>query len=91
LRRGVTRWLTTVEIQFAEPERVPPPIFEAHVDPVTGENVRALEMLGATLGTDEQRAALSISPPRPVSSAPAATPPVPAAQAGSSSIGMGGW
>ena len=63
LRQSVTRWLMTVEIQFADPEPVPPPMFEVHVDPVTGENVRALEMVGATLGagTAEQRAALPMS------------------------------
>jgi len=42
LTAGVTRWLMTVEIQFAPP---PPPIeptnfFEVHVDPLTGENER---------------------------------------------------
>jgi preprotein translocase subunit SecA len=65
LRQNVTRWLMTVEIQFSAPEPVlsPPRMFEIHVDPLTGENERALEMVGATLseGTAAQRAALPLS------------------------------
>jgi preprotein translocase subunit SecA len=64
LRQNVTRWLMTVEIQFAEPEPLPTPaMFEVHVDPLTGENERALEMVGSTLagGTAEQRAQLPLS------------------------------
>ncbi len=41
LRSQVTRWLLTVEFQFAPPE--PPPerqLVEVHVDPLTGENER---------------------------------------------------
>jgi preprotein translocase subunit SecA len=61
LRQNVTRWMMTVEIQFAPPEPAPaPPLFEVHIDPLTGQNERALEMAGATLaaGTAAQRAAL---------------------------------
>ena len=64
LRHNVTRWLMTVEIQFADPEpATPPPMFELHVDPLTGENERALEMADATFsgGTAEHRAALPAS------------------------------
>jgi preprotein translocase subunit SecA len=65
LRQNVTRWLMTVEIQFAPPDPAlsPPPMFEIHMDPETGENERALEMVGATLsdGTVAQRAALPFS------------------------------
>jgi len=42
LSAGVTRWLLTVEIQFAPPPEVEPTnFFEVHVDPLTGENERA--------------------------------------------------
>jgi preprotein translocase subunit SecA len=64
LRQNVTRWLMTVEIQFAEPEPAPSPtMFEVHVDPLTGQNERALELAGASLGSGsaEQRAALPLS------------------------------
>jgi preprotein translocase subunit SecA len=65
LRQNVTRWLMTVEIQFAppEPELATPPMFEIHMDPSTGENERALELTGAALsdGSAEQRAALPLS------------------------------
>jgi preprotein translocase subunit SecA len=46
---GVTRWLMTVNIEFAPP---PPPqpepgnFFEVHVDPLTGENERQLSFSG---------------------------------------------
>ncbi len=64
LRTNVTRWLMTVEIQYAEPEPdpLPPGLVEVHMDPTTGENERALAFAGA--GADigaEQRAALPIS------------------------------
>ncbi|MES2035903.1 MAG: preprotein translocase subunit SecA [Pseudomonadota bacterium] len=64
LRTNVTRWLMTVEFQFAEPEPEPNPLSftEVHMDPLTGENERALAFAGA--GDDlapEQRAALPIS------------------------------
>ena len=63
LRQSVTRWLMTVEIQFAEPEPAIPPMVEVHVDPNTGENERALEMAGAALdtGSAQQRAALPLA------------------------------
>ncbi len=64
LRQSVTRWLMTVEIQFADPEPAPPPpMFEMHLDPLTGENERALEMADAAMmsGSAEQRAALPLS------------------------------
>ena len=64
LRQSVTRWLMTVEIQFADPEPAPPPpMFEMHLDPLTGQNERALEMAEAamTSGSPEQRAALPMS------------------------------
>jgi preprotein translocase subunit SecA len=65
LRQEVTRWLMTVEFRFAEPP--PPPIatsfFETHVDPLTGQNERALELAGAALagGTAAQRAAVPMA------------------------------
>ncbi len=64
LRQSVTRWLMTVEIQFADAEPAPPPpMFEMHLDPLTGENERALEMADAAMmsGSPEQRAALPMS------------------------------
>jgi preprotein translocase subunit SecA len=63
LRQSVTRWLMTVEIQFAEPEPALPPMVEVHVDPTTGENERALEMAGAELasGSPAQRAAVPLA------------------------------
>jgi preprotein translocase subunit SecA len=52
LRQNVTRWLMTVEIQFAPPEPAPPPM-----------NERALEMAGVALagGSAEQRAAVPLT------------------------------
>ncbi|MBV8592992.1 MAG: SEC-C domain-containing protein, partial [Caulobacteraceae bacterium] len=64
LRQNVTRWLMTVEIQFAEPEPVqPPPMFEVHMDPLTGENERSLAFADAAMaqGTADERAALPMS------------------------------
>jgi preprotein translocase subunit SecA len=64
LRQTVTQWLMTVEIHFTEPEPLPPPsMFEVHMDPLTGENERALEMAGSTLsgGSAQQRAALPLT------------------------------
>jgi preprotein translocase subunit SecA len=61
LAAGVTRWLMTVEIQFAPP---PPPLeptnlVEVHLDPLTGENERTLSfdgdvglLAGARAGAD---------------------------------------
>jgi len=64
LRTNVTRWLMTVEFQFQEPEPELDPLqfTEVHMDPMTGENERALSF--ADVGADlapEQRAALPIS------------------------------
>jgi preprotein translocase subunit SecA len=64
LRTNVTRWLMTVEIQMApaEPEPAPPQAFEVHVDPLTGENERALGFGGDFTGmTADQRAKLPAS------------------------------
>ena len=63
LRQSVTRWMMTVEIQFADPEPAPPPMFEVRMDPQTGENERALEFAGAALasGDAQQRASLPLS------------------------------
>ena len=62
LRTNVTRWLMTVEFQFSDPEPEPLRFQEVHMDPLTGENERALAFAGA--GADmsgEQRAALPVS------------------------------
>jgi preprotein translocase subunit SecA len=63
LRQSVTRWMMTVEFRFAEPEPAPPPMFEVHTNPFTGDNERALESVGATLaaGGAEARRALPLS------------------------------
>jgi preprotein translocase subunit SecA len=63
LRQSVTKWLMTVEIQFAPQEPAPSPMFEVHMDPLTGENERALELAGAamTSGSPDERAALPMS------------------------------
>ena len=63
LRQSVTRWVMTVEFRFAPPEPSPPPMYEVHMDPSTGENERALENVGATLSGGEAaaRAALPLS------------------------------
>ncbi|HEY5071794.1 MAG TPA: preprotein translocase subunit SecA [Caulobacteraceae bacterium] len=63
LRQNVTRWLMTVEIQFAEAEPPPAQMYEVHLDPLTGENERTLEMAGAALasGSMEERAALPLT------------------------------
>ncbi|MCE3289408.1 MAG: preprotein translocase subunit SecA [Caulobacter sp.] len=62
LRTNTTRWLMTVEFQYAEPE--PDPLAglqEIHMDPNTGENERALS-LAAVGGLDaQQRSALPVS------------------------------
>jgi preprotein translocase subunit SecA len=80
LRQSVTRWLMTVEIQFSEPEPLPPTsMFEVHMDPVTGENERALEMADATLnaGSVEARAALPFTALPPGSDRTARNAPCP--------------
>ncbi len=62
LRQSVTRWIMTVEIQFADPEPPSAPMYEVHLDPQTGENERALEMAGAAAtGALADRAALPLS------------------------------
>ena len=61
LRQNMTRWLMTVEFQYAEPE-VPSVgnYQEIHVDPVTGENIADAGGLPDWL-TAEQRQALPLS------------------------------
>jgi preprotein translocase subunit SecA len=63
LRLNTTRWLMTVEFQYAEPE--PDPLAglqEIHMDPHTGENERALSLAAAGKGLDaQQRSALPVS------------------------------
>ena len=63
LRQSVTKWMMTVEFRFAQPEPAPAPMYEIHVDPLSGENERALESVGATLaaGGAGERAALPLS------------------------------
>jgi preprotein translocase subunit SecA len=64
LRSNVTRWLMTVEIQFAPP---PPPepreLVEMHIDPLTGENERIPLSFGGDLGAlpQERRASAPVS------------------------------
>ncbi len=75
LRQAVTRWVMTVEFQFAPPEPPPGQMFEVHMDPFTGQNERApervLEFAGGAFAGDPaaavepalaaQRAALPLS------------------------------
>jgi preprotein translocase subunit SecA len=63
LRSSTTRWLMTVEFQFAEPEPDPlAGLMEVHMDPNTGENERALAMAASGVNLDpQQRAALPLS------------------------------
>jgi len=62
LRQNVTRWLMTVEFQFAEPEPVAPlaGLTEVHMDPLTGENIAQMGFLPDGLSA-EQRQALPIT------------------------------
>ncbi|MFN3513218.1 MAG: preprotein translocase subunit SecA [Phenylobacterium sp.] len=63
LRQNVTRWLMTVEFQFAEPEPPPAPLeglTEIHVDPLTGENAAQMGALPDGLSA-EQRQGVPIS------------------------------
>jgi len=63
VRTNVTRWLMTVEILQAEPEPEPLQNFvEVHMDPLTGENERAMAFAGpgADMGA-EQLAAMPVS------------------------------
>ena len=63
LRQTVTRWVMTVEINFAPPEPEPLPagrLTEVHLDPLTGENAAVAGALPAGMARD-QREALPIS------------------------------
>jgi preprotein translocase subunit SecA len=62
LRQNVTRWLMTVEFQYAEPEPIAPltGLTEVHMDPLTGENVAQMGALPDGLSA-EQRQALPIT------------------------------
>ncbi|WP_312166956.1 preprotein translocase subunit SecA [Phenylobacterium sp.] len=62
LRQNVTRWLMTVEFQFAEPEPIAPlsGLTEVHMDPLTGENIAQMGALPDGLSA-EQRQALPIT------------------------------
>jgi len=63
VRQNVTRWLMTVEFQFAEPEPQPRPLgglTEVHLDPLTGENAVVMGTLPDGLSA-EQRQALPVS------------------------------
>ena len=60
LRQNVTRWLMTVEFQFAEPEPPPLSFTEVHLDPLTGENAAQMGALPEGL-SPEQRQALPVS------------------------------
>lgn len=62
LRQNVTRWLMTVEFQFAEPEPALPlaGLTEVHMDPLTGENIAQMGALPDGLSA-EQREALPIT------------------------------
>ncbi|MBX3479413.1 MAG: preprotein translocase subunit SecA [Caulobacter sp.] len=63
LRTNTTRWLMTVEFQYADPEPEPlAGITEIHMDPNTGQNERAFSLAGAGADLDaQQRAALPVS------------------------------
>ena len=62
LRQNVTRWLMTVQFEYAEPEPVSPlaGLTEVHMDPLTGENAAQMGMLPDGLSA-EQREALPIT------------------------------
>ncbi len=66
LRQNVTRWLMTVEFQFAEPELTSPlqGLTEIHIDPLTGENAAEMGALPDGMSPDQRQAL-------PVSSLPA--------------------
>jgi preprotein translocase subunit SecA len=58
LRQNVTRWLMTVEFEFEEPPQpAGGPMFEVHMDPLTGENA---VVMGADVPAD-QRAAIPVT------------------------------
>ena len=50
LRVSVTRWLMTVEFQFAPPPPMERELVEVHLDPTTGENERTALTFGGDLG-----------------------------------------
>jgi preprotein translocase subunit SecA len=62
VRQNVTRWLMTVEFQFAEPEPLSPlgGLTEVHLDPLTGENAVVMGALPDGLSA-EQRQALPVT------------------------------
>jgi preprotein translocase subunit SecA len=64
LRSNVTRWLMTVEFQFAPPpESAPRELVEVHVNPLTGENERqALSFAGDVGALSRSRAPASSLP-----------------------------
>jgi len=64
LRSNVTRWLMTVEIQFAPPPELQQrELVEMHIDPLTGENERIPLSFGGDLGAlpQDRRAAAPVS------------------------------
>ncbi|HEX6859658.1 MAG TPA: preprotein translocase subunit SecA [Caulobacteraceae bacterium] len=67
LRTNVTRWLMTVQIEFADPEPEPISDFvEVHMDPLTGENERAMAFADSVMGGGsavpaEEREALPVT------------------------------
>ncbi len=94
LRQNVTRWMMTVEFQFAGAgARRRRRMFEIHMDPLTGQNERALESPAPRWAPERRSSARPCRsrPCPPASSAPAATPPAPAARARSSSTATGRW
>ena len=95
LRPSVTRWLMTVEFRFAPPDAAAaaPASSKCTSIPQTGENERApLSLAGDVGAARRQRAALPPRrPARRLASAPAATPPAPAAPARSSSTATARW
>ncbi len=63
VRQNVTRWLMTVQFQFADPEPVASPLgnyTEVHLDPLTGENAVVMGVLPDGLSA-EQRQGLPVS------------------------------
>ncbi len=57
LRQNVTRWLMTVEFQFAEPEPGPSleGLTEIHIDPLTGQNAAQMGALPDGLSADQRQ------------------------------------
>ncbi|HYD44885.1 MAG TPA: SEC-C metal-binding domain-containing protein, partial [Phenylobacterium sp.] len=54
LRQTATKWLMTVEFQFAEPEPPPLQFTEVHLDPLTGENAAVAGAMPEGLSADER-------------------------------------